>query len=163
MRQTDERLIDLLNDEQRRSLAVMLRLLEEGLREVDSWVEGRREDGILYSRCLELSPSDKATAREAIAAGWAKIAELAGELQLKQKQHNVAALMSALMSERWADLCGERSAKLIRCGPVHEHLARHLDPHIDTLIELTRKLGDTVRTGGAGFGQQPIAAEEVPD
>ena len=57
---------DLLNPEQFRSVEITLRMFEENLRLISTWLDGKEENGILYRRELNFpsgttqgrSPSD---------------------------------------------------------------------------------------------------------
>jgi len=53
----------LLNPYQKASLATVLRMFEEDLRQADSWLDGRQADGILYRRQLYLTPPQRSEAR----------------------------------------------------------------------------------------------------
>lgn len=138
---------DMLNEAQFTSLAIVLRLLEDDLRQADAWLQGAEETGILYRRKLRLSPERRAVARQVIAAALNQIAQLAREFNLAQIDDNPAATIVADMSVRWADLCDARSDKLIRFGDVDPRLSQVLDPSLDRLIELTLALTSRIRDG----------------
>jgi len=156
---------DLFSVPQRASLAIVLRLLEQDLRQADEWLQGAEESGILYRRKLRLPPERRAVARRYIAAALKQIAELARKFDLQPVDDSPEATITAEMSERWANLCDARSDKLKRYGDVDPRLARALDPSLDRLIELTLALMSTLRNGAAptlSDGAKAVAPSESP-
>jgi len=145
---------NLLSAPQRASLAIVLRLLEQDLRQADKWLQGAEERGILYRRKLRLPPERRAIARRHIAAALKQIAELARTFDLQPVDDSPEATITAEMSERWANLCDARSDKLKRYGDVDPRLAQVLDPSLDRLIELTLALMSSIRNGAT-----PIRSE----
>jgi hypothetical protein len=140
-----EKMKDMFNEAQYTSLAVVLRLLEDDLRQADAWLQGAEETGILYRRKLRLSPERRAAARQVITEALNQIAGLAREFDLAQMDDDPAATVVAGMSERWANLVDARSDKLKRYGPIDPRLAETLDPHLDRLAELTMLLNAAIR------------------
>jgi hypothetical protein len=138
---------DLLNESQFNSLAIVLRLLEQDLRQADEWLQGADETGILYRRKLRLQPERRAVARRHIAAALRQIAELSRQFDLQPVDDSPEATIVSEMSERWANLVDSRSDKLNRYGDVDPRLAQALDPSLDRLIELTLALMSTIKSG----------------
>jgi len=138
---------DLLNESQLISLTIVLRFLEQDLRQADEWLQGAEERGILYRRKLRLQPERRAIARRYIAAALRQIAELSRQFDLQPIDDSPEATIVAEMSERWGNLVDARSDKLKRYGDVDPRLAQALDPSLDRLIELTLTLMSTIRNG----------------
>lgn len=131
---------DLLNEPQRRSLTSMMRLLEQHLRQIDGWLQGNEESGILYRRRLRLSPERRAIARQQVAAALAEIADLARRLELPGEDEDLAATIGAMMHLDWCYLGDRYADKLKRCGAVDPRLAAVLDPTLDRLTRLVFSL-----------------------
>jgi len=138
-------MVDLLNAPQRNSLAIVLRMFEEQLRQADRWLQGDLDEGTLYRPTLHLSLETRAAARQKIAVALAKIAELARQFNLERQEQDLGAAMAAEMSLSWADLCDTRSDKLMRYGDVNPDLGQILDPHIDCLAETALSLASMLR------------------
>jgi hypothetical protein len=114
----------------------MMRLLEKHLRQIDGWLQGNEETGILYRQQLRLSPERRAIARQQVAAALAEIAELSRRLELPGEDEDLAAAIGAMMHLDWCYLGDRYADKLKRCGPVDPRLAAVLDPHLDRLAGL---------------------------
>jgi len=137
----------LLNAAQRSSLTIGLRAFEMHLRQVDAWLEGGEERGVLYRRTLNLSPEHRAAARTQIAAALAQITALAERFGLPVASEDLRANIAALMSVDWADLTDVHSDKLRRYGDVDSRLADLLDADIDRLAQLALSLAAVARDG----------------
>jgi hypothetical protein len=140
---------DLLNPAQRSSLTVVLRAFEMHLRQIDVWLQGREERGILYRRSLNLPPALRAVAREQITEALAQIAVLVERFGLTATEDDLGPAIASLMSVDWANLCDTRSEKLRRYGEVDPCLADLLDADLDRLAQLALSLaalGQDVQT-----------------
>jgi len=135
----------LLSAPQHGSLAIVLRMFEEELRQAHTWLQSSLDEGTLYRRVLHLSPEARAAARQKIATALAEIAELAQEFGLEQQEQHLAAAIAAAMSLSWASLCDARSDKLKRYGYVNPGLGQALDPRLDHLAELALSLASMLR------------------
>ena len=85
----------LLNPYQKASLATVLHMFEEDLRQTDTCLDGRQADGILYRRQLHLSPAWRAVVRQLISSTLDEIATLAGKLGLEQEVEDPAGMIIA--------------------------------------------------------------------
>ena len=153
----------LLNESQRNSLTIVLRMLEEKLRQADAWLQGVDETGILYRRRLRLPPERGVLARQHIAVALEQIAELAHQFDLEPVDNSPEATIMAEMSESWANLCDARSDKLKRYGEVDPLLSQALDPSMDRLIELTLELMSTVRNGATPTPSDDVEADALSE
>jgi len=153
----------LLNESQRNSLTIVLRMLEEKLRQADAWLQGVDETGILYRRRLRLPPERGVLARQHIAVALEQIAELARQFDLEPVDNSPEATIMAEMSESWANLWDARSDKLKRYGEVDPLLSQALDPSMDRLIELTLELMSTVRNGATPTPSDDVEADALSE
>ncbi len=140
---------ELLNGPQHSSLAIMLRMFEEELRQADARLQSPPDGGTLYRRVLRLSPETQAAARRKIVTALALIAELAQEFGLDQQEQDVAAMIAGAMSLSWASLCDMRSDKLKRYGDVDPRLRQALDPRVEQLADLALSLASMLRRNEA--------------
>jgi hypothetical protein len=131
---------DLLNPYQKASLATVLRMFEENLRQADSWLDGRQTEGILYRQELHLAPRQRTRARKRIAAALADIAALAQEIGLEPEIEDPAGLIRGQMSIAWANLIDSQARKLKRYGEIHPDAAREIDPQIQRLAQVALEL-----------------------
>jgi len=131
---------ELLNQPQRNSLTIALRMLEERLRQAAVWLQDDPDEGILYRRTIHLPSEARIAAQQGIAMALSQITQLVRDLGLQPQEERLESTISAAMNLSWANLCDVRSDKLKRYGPVAPRLAEALDPRIDTLAELTLSL-----------------------
>jgi hypothetical protein len=131
---------DLLNSDQLRSVTIVLRMFEEDLRQMDTWLDERQADGILYSRQLHLTPRQRAEARNHIAAALGEITVLAEKLGLEPEVEDAAGLIRGQMSVAWANLIDSQTKKLKRYGKVHPEVAKEIDPYMQRLAHIALEL-----------------------
>lgn len=136
---------DMLNTAQRNSLTITLRMFEEELRQIETWLRGDPTAGILYRSSLRLPPESRALALQTIELALEEIGALAREFDLEPVEHDLAAAVVAEMSVNWTHLCDARAGPLKRYGEVDPRLAHKLDPHINRLAELALALTSAVR------------------
>jgi hypothetical protein len=84
---------DLLNPYQKNSLRITLRMFEENLRNALEWLDGREEDGILYSRKLILSPTGREQARQYIKVALGVIEKLSFQFDLRKESSYAASML----------------------------------------------------------------------
>jgi hypothetical protein len=131
---------ELMNQAQRTSVFVALRTFEQYLRQLDHWLHGLEEDGILYRYKLDLLPEKRALMQQKIDRGLALVEELAQALQLEPEVIDLAGAVRGQMSESWANLIDSRAARLRRYGKVNPGLSQPLDPILDHLIQIAADL-----------------------
>lgn len=127
---------DLLNPNQRRSVAIALRMFEESLRQTDSWLQEAEANGILYRQKLNLPAPQRQEAQQRIAAALEQIAEIVQTLDLEPVLDNPAGLIRGKMSVSWASLIDTQSDNLRRYGQVDPRLKSVLDPAVRQLAQL---------------------------
>ena len=137
---------DLLNPDQRRSVAIVLRMFEENLRRADAALKEAETNGILYQRKMLLSPEKRQAAQTLIDTAYKHIGALASTLGLEPELDNPAELIKGEMSESWANLLDSRSIKLKRFGKVDPRLEYVYDPTIQHLAQLALALASIFNT-----------------
>jgi hypothetical protein len=131
---------DLLNLHQKNSLRVTLQMFEENLRCTLEWLAGREENGILYSRNLNLPEERKAQALLEIHTALGMVESLVHKFDLEKDASDAAPLLRGKLSINWANLLETRAKKLARFGKPHADLARMLDADIQNLAEIALHL-----------------------
>ena len=131
---------DLLNSYQKNSLRITLRMFEENLRNALEWLDGREEDGILYSRKLILSPTGREQARQYIKVALGVIEKLSFQFDLRKESSYAASMLRGELDVSWANLLDARAKKLGRYGKVHPELGNVLDADIQKLAEIAQQL-----------------------
>lgn len=131
---------NLLNPYQKASLATVLRMFEENLRQAETWLNGQQVEGILYRQELHLTSAQRDSISKHITAALAEIDTLARELGLEPEIENPADLIRGQMSIAWANLVDSQSSKMKRYGDIHPEAAREVDPHIQRLAQAALEL-----------------------
>jgi hypothetical protein len=135
---------DLLNSAQRASLTIVLKMMEESLRQADQWLNTPESDGILIRRKINLTEEKRAKVLDEILAGLEFVSQLAESLYLQPVDEDLGAEIRGQMSINWANLMDTRAKKLARYGEVDPRLAQVLDPGIERLAYLALSLANLV-------------------
>jgi hypothetical protein len=132
----------VLNRYQLQALAVVLRGLEQSLREADRWLRGEVfTTGLLYDARLQLSEERRKAALSQVAEALDIVARLGEQLALGSEEVDLGRRIAAVMSIHWANLWDVRSARLGRYGPTDPALATTLDPQVEHLARLASEIG----------------------
>lgn len=131
---------DLLNPSQKNSLRITLQMLEESLRHALEWLDGREENGVLYSRKLSILKEKREHARQQIMAALGVIEKLSRKFDLPKETDDAGAMLRGELSVSWANLLDTRAKKLSRYGKAHPELGGMLDEDIRKLAEIALKL-----------------------
>jgi len=131
---------ELMNQAQRTSVFVALRTFEQYLRQLDRWLQGLEEDGILFKYKMDLSPEKRSLMGQKIASGLAWIDELAQTLQFEPEVIDLSTSVRGRMNESWANLIDTHAARLRRYGEVDPGLAQPLDPVLGRLVQIAADL-----------------------
>ena len=134
----------LLNPEQQSSVKIVLRMFEDNLREVETWLQGAEVNGILYQRRLNLPAAKREAVQQCVDAALEIIAALAQAIGLEQEVEDAAGLIRGEMSISWANLSDTQSRKLKRYGDVNPELESILDPAIQQLARLALELASII-------------------
>jgi hypothetical protein len=131
---------DLLNSDQLRSVTIVLRLFEEDLRQMGTWLDEHQADGILYRRQLRITPLQRAKASTYIADALGEIMFLADRLGLEPVVEDATGWIRGQMSVAWSNLIDSQTKKLKRFGEVDPQAAQAIDPHIQHLANIASEL-----------------------
>ncbi len=130
----------LLNSQQRSSLRNTLQAFERNLREARSWLDGAKQDGILYKAEVRISEEQRRQVNLEITRALEQIGSLSRSFELEKKEENPLSLIRSEMIISWANLLDSRPAKLGRYGDVDAGLMEKLDPAIINLAEMALSL-----------------------
>lgn len=133
-----------LNENQKRTVATTLRMLEEQLAEAERVME-RDERGILYRRVAQFTPQQRAVMSALIAQMRAEIQRAARQFDLPTQEWNAGQEIAGSLVLAWESLEEIRSHKLKNYGKVNPALKDSLDPIVQRLIKLVLELEDTAR------------------
>jgi len=131
---------DLLNPEQFRSMEITLRMFEENLRLISTWLDGKEDNGILYRGELNFPSGQRKAVRQHIDAALKQIDILARTLELQPEEKDITGMIRGKLAESWANLIDSKSGNLNRYGDVDPRAASLLDPVILRLSELAKEL-----------------------
>jgi hypothetical protein len=135
---------DFLNESQRRSLEVTLRLAEKAFNRIEALLAPERQ-GVLYHSCSSLTPAQEERARALAGAGRRQISELAARFHLQSVQEPVEQRLVAEFSAIWCDLEDTRPERLVRYGDLDPALTTTLEPAIQDLITVVLSIVETAR------------------
>lgn len=130
----------LLNEAQKNSLAVTLRLLEERILFLRYMVRERRIEGILFQFDNNFSEQERERLERKFEQLLETIQVIKDTFDLPQKAMTLSAMVNVFSSHFWSLLLDEKSPALKRYGQVDAQLAKVLDPLIDRLIHLLSEL-----------------------
>lgn len=156
-------LANLLNENQRRSLAIVLRRVELAAWRLEEQITRGASPTLALTRFSNpLSPIQQAALLHLTKQVRQEVAELASDYNLEVTEEN---LLRSIMSEftlLWCDLEDTRPQKLRRYGAVHPQAYQVLGPSIQRLIELMLVMNDvasgkqeTLRLWQAANGSGP--------
>ncbi|MBN2117458.1 MAG: hypothetical protein JW730_12855 [Anaerolineales bacterium] len=131
---------NLLNHYQKNSLRISLLTFEENLRQVQEWLDGRAENGILYRRELTISAEKRKQASQAIRTALNLVEKLRNVFGLETVYESAASMLQGDLAINWANLIDTQAGKLRRYGKVHPELAGILDSDIQNLAGIALKL-----------------------
>ena len=117
-----------LSDNHRRSISIVLQLVDKALCEWDGWLEGQVRAGVMYQQRDTLSPSEKKNLRSKSAAVRQLIVRLRDDLQLEPSRPATSQLINGQATILWENVAELNSRSLQGYGKVPEELARYLDP-----------------------------------
>jgi hypothetical protein len=133
-----------LNENQRRVVAVTLRLLEEELAETER-VMAQDERGILYRRVARFTPQQLEQMCALISQMRKEIERAARQFRLPKQERDAAREIAGSLGLAWESLEEIRSHKLKGYGAVDPSLKETLDPIAQRLIKLVFELEDVAR------------------
>lgn len=133
-----------LNQYQKQSLAVTLRLLEKAADDMEALLSSDRL-GLLYEVRTEISPEREAGLRRLSSQIRRILADLVQRYQLPLQQEDGLRIISARLSSAWENLEDSHPKKLRRYGEVDPQVAEELAPKIEALIHLVLAMESLTR------------------
>lgn len=124
-----------LNESQKRSITITLRLFEERLAEIEHLLTVA-ERGVLYERVAHFLPRQQKTIRKLIAEARAAIQEIAREFGLERETQDPARRIFGLLTVTWESLEELHSKPLRAYGPVDPRLPAIIDPWAEKFTRL---------------------------
>lgn len=125
----------LLNESQKRSVTITLRLFEERLAEIEHLLSVN-ERGVLYERVARFSPRQQETIRALLEETRAAIRDLAREFHLERETQDPARRIYGLLSVTWESLEELHSKPLRAYGEIDPRLPDVIDPWAAKLARL---------------------------
>lgn len=125
----------LLNESQRRSVTITLRLFEEHLAEIERMLTVD-ERGILYERVAHFSPRQQARIRALIQETRASIQAMARDFRLEHETQDPTRRIMGLLSVTWESLEELHSKPLRAYGEIDPRLPDVIDPWAAKLTRL---------------------------
>jgi len=117
-----------LSEHHRRSISIILQLLDEALCEWNDWSEGKVKSGVMYRESDTLSDPQKKQLREKIGMIRQLIMRVRSDLGLQPKNVATSQSIAGHTSLLWEMLTEFNSRGLSGYGRVPEELGRYLDP-----------------------------------
>ena len=134
----------LLNEAQRKSLSIALKMIEERLFVFRMLMEQDGYLGTMYRFRVNLAPEEKKAITQLFDRTLKNIAALKSKFGLKAVTEELTDQIMGTVTYLWTVLEDEKSRKLKRYGSVHPELKKALDPAlqkiIDDLNEISRRL-----------------------
>jgi len=131
---------ELLNDFQKNSLSVSLRLLEKRILLLESLLESGEKEGALYRFRVDLNEAEIERFREKIAFIRQLVLAIMEKFRLEPSEDYFSRHLKGLSSYFITVFEDEKAAKLRRYGKVSPGLPRELDPLIEELLAHIRSL-----------------------
>ena len=130
----------MLNSAQRAAITIGLRAFEMHLHEVERWLRGEKDSGVLFWEHLDFSDEVRMQAEEQVAAALALVAELARRFELERTPVDLGAKITGMMSVDWADLVDLHASQLRRYGEVASEVSGLLDADVERLADTAKEL-----------------------
>lgn len=117
-----------LSENHRRSVSIILQLVDKALCEWSDWNEGKVRSGVMYRELDTLSPRQKNELQTKIAAIRQLITNLRDDLDLQRTSVLTSRSVAGHASLLWEMLSEMNSRSLQAYGAVPEALGTYLDP-----------------------------------
>lgn len=143
----------LINDAQRRSLSVSLQLLEEELFFIQLLADHGTHHGHLLSMEIDVNAEQRRRLHQEIKKVLLHIQHLKEAFELETKSEKLSKRVMSVESYYWSVLCDQKSGKLKRYGDISEGLPGILDPTLDQIMGVLRKMVDAITENSDGAGR----------
>lgn len=124
-----------LNNAQKNSLTVTLRLLEERINSLKNLLNEQQFSHILNSYINDQTLEQRVQINGSYNQMLASIERIKEKFDLPVKTSSYSSYLKAFFGYFWALLLDAKTDKLVRYGEVAEELKEELDPLIDELIQ----------------------------
>ena len=124
-----------LSDNHRRSISIVLQLVDKALCEWDAWLDRPPQDGVMYQQQDTLSATEKKRLRRKSSMVRELILRLRNDLQLEPSRPASSQMIVGQATILWEMLAELNSRSLQGYGRVPEELAHYLDPIGEKLAE----------------------------
>lgn len=141
-----------LSDNHRRSISIILQLVDKALCEWDGWIDRPPQPGVMYQQQDTLSPTQKKRLHQKSSRLRQLILRLRDDLQLEPSRPASSRLVVGQATVLWEMLAELNSRSLQGYGRVPEELAQYLDPIGE---KLTAEMNEIPRL----FSRSPFAPE----
>ena len=117
-----------LSDNHRRSISIVLQLVDKALCEWDVWIDRPPPAGVIYQQQDTLSPAQKKGLRQKMFVVRELILRLRDDFQLDASRPATSQMIAGQATILWEMLAELNSRSLEAYGRVPEELACYLDP-----------------------------------
>ncbi|GBE26170.1 hypothetical protein BMS3Bbin03_00081 [bacterium BMS3Bbin03] len=138
----------LLNQAQKNSVSIALRLLEENIFRIRLILAQRSYNGHLYSFRVDLDDDQISNLQEIFDNILERITAAKKGLNLISTNDLLSQSLNGSASYFWSVLIDEKSEKLKRYGDVSPFLKQELDPTIDQIITLLNRMTAVLKKSG---------------
>jgi len=119
--------------------------LEQDCRQIDRFLEGYA--GVYFQHVGVFPQEARLKIRALISAILERIARIKLDLNLPQRQIDIAQSLAAYLSEMWVTLHETKTEALRGYGEVPIELGAYLDPLVEEILGLVSDLRDTIESG----------------
>lgn len=142
----------LLSGPQRNSLSIALRLVEEGLREVMRLLDETPFEEEMHGMADDLSPDRKRAIADEVCRASEVIRGLRACFALPREIHPKSSLIAGKTMHLWELVIEVRSRSLRGYGDVAPGLSESLDPSVERLGTIVRRIDALARHGADPHG-----------
>jgi hypothetical protein len=137
----------MLNDAQRTSLGIVMRMIEEKMRAIESRLAHPEERALTFEVRNDLTPVMVQVLREKIDEVLTLIRAFRDHFALPLEIKLASRDIRIGLTQRWAILQESTSKQLRRYGDVDPSLTHVLDPKVEALARLMVEMDDILRIG----------------
>ncbi len=149
----------MLNDAQRNSLRIVMRLIEEKMRAIERQLDQPLEHWLLFEVRNDITPDIERALRQPIQEVYTLIGALIEQFALPLETELASREILKGLSHLWVMLQESDSNSFQRYGTVNPALAPELDPQIDRLARLMLEL-ERIALGNIEPASQAVGQEQ---
>ena len=140
----------VINDNQKRSIASSLSLLDEVLCLFEEYAHGREIHSVCYEERNDLTPEQRAKLRSQIETVRAHMKQMKRDLNLPSEVKDVGRLIWGRSAGFWEVMAEMQSKHLKGYGEISPSLAEYLDPRAETLLQCMQTISGIAGGGDEG-------------